>query len=82
MTRVVPDAELATAVAALAREMAQGPSKAFGGAKRLFHHSTWESLETQMELEAQAIAASGHTEDFRNGVSAFARKQAPTFRGR
>jgi len=82
VTRVVPDAELATAVAALAREMAQGPSKAFGGAKRLFHQSTWESLETQMELEAQAIAASGHTEDFRNGVSAFARKQAPTFRGR
>src|SRR3989441_753283 len=52
VTRVVPDAELANAVHALARELAQGPSKAFGGAKRLFHHSTWESLETQMELEA------------------------------
>jgi enoyl-CoA hydratase/carnithine racemase len=35
-----------------------------------------------MELEAQAIAASGHTEDFRAGVTAFARKQTPTFRGR
>jgi enoyl-CoA hydratase/carnithine racemase len=35
-----------------------------------------------MELEAQAIAASGHTEDFRAGVTAFARKQSPTFRGR
>ena len=43
---------------------------------------TWESLETQMELEAQAIAASGHTEDFRNGVVAFARKQPVTFTGR
>ena len=82
VTRVVPDAELATAVATLARELAHGPSKAFGGAKRLFHQSTWESLETQMELEAQAIAASGHTEDFRSGVTAFARKQTPTFRGR
>src|SRR3989441_11624726 len=82
VTRVVPDAELATAVPALAREMAQGPSKAFGGAKRLFHQSTGESLETQMELEAQAIAASGHTEDFKSGVTAFARKQTPTFRGR
>src|SRR2546423_10314205 len=37
VTRVVPDAELTTAVTALARELAQGPSKAFGGAKRLFH---------------------------------------------
>jgi 2-(1,2-epoxy-1,2-dihydrophenyl)acetyl-CoA isomerase len=82
VTRVVPDAELASAVAATARELAQGPTKAFGGAKRLFHQSTWESLETQMELEAQAIAASGHTEDFRSGVTAFARKQTPTFKGR
>src|SRR2546426_5490800 len=82
VTRVVPDAELANAVHALARELAQGPSKAFGGAKRLFHHSTWESLETQMELEAQAIAASGRTEDFREGVTAFANKKTPTFRGR
>ena len=82
ITRVVPDAELASAVGALARELAQGPTKAFGGAKRLFHQSTWESLETQMELEAQAIAASGRTEDFRGGVRAFAQKQTPTFQGR
>ena len=82
VTRVVPDAELAPAVDALARALAQGPSKAFGAAKRLFHQSTWESRETQMELEAQAIAASGHTEDFANGVSAFANKRQPTFKGR
>jgi 2-(1,2-epoxy-1,2-dihydrophenyl)acetyl-CoA isomerase len=83
ITRVVPDAELASAAQTLARELAQGPTKAFGGAKRLFHQATWESLETQMELEAQAIAASGRTEDFRAGVTAFANKQpAPVFRGR
>ena len=82
VTRVVPDAELRTAVDALARELAAGPTLAIGGAKRLFHQSTWESLETQMELEAQAIAASGHTEDFREGVTAFANKKTPTFRAR
>ena len=82
VTRVVPDAELQSAVAALAAELAQGPTKAFGAAKRLLHQSTWESLETQMELEAQAIAAAGHTEDFRAGVTAFAQKATPTFRGR
>jgi 2-(1,2-epoxy-1,2-dihydrophenyl)acetyl-CoA isomerase len=83
ITRVVPDAELAGAAQSLARELAHGPTKAFGAAKRLFHQSTWESLETQMELEAQAIAASGRTEDFRAGVTAFATKQpAPTFHGR
>ncbi len=82
VTRVVPDAEFKAAVATLAGEMAQGPSRAYGGAKRLFHQSTWESLETQMELEAQAIANSGRTEDFRAGVTAFAEKKSPVFRGR
>ena len=82
VTRVVPDAELRSAVDALARELAAGPTLAFGGAKRLFHQSTWESLETQMELEAQAIAASGHTEDFRAGVTAFADKRTPIFHGK
>jgi 2-(1,2-epoxy-1,2-dihydrophenyl)acetyl-CoA isomerase len=82
VTRVVPDGELKATVAALAAELAQGPTKAFGAAKRLLHQSTWESLETQMELEAQAIAASGRTEDFRAGVTAFAQKATPTFQGR
>src|SRR4029077_412458 len=82
VNRVHPDAELSASVGALARELAQGPTVAFGRAKLLFHQSSQESLETQMELEAQAIAASGHTEDFRNGVRAFARKQPVTFAGR
>jgi 2-(1,2-epoxy-1,2-dihydrophenyl)acetyl-CoA isomerase len=82
ITRAVPDTELKGAVAALAAELAQGPSRSFGIAKRLLHQSTWESLETQMELEAQGIAACGHTEDFRAGVTAFAQKGTPTFRGR
>ncbi len=82
VTRVVPDAEFRGAVDALARELAQGPTKAYGAAKRLFHQSTWESLETQMELEAQSIAGCGHTEDFREAVTAFANKKTPVFRGR
>jgi 2-(1,2-epoxy-1,2-dihydrophenyl)acetyl-CoA isomerase len=82
VNRVVPDAELASAVATLSRQLAQGPTRAFGAAKLLFHQSTHESLETQMELEAQAIAASGRTEDFRAGVTAFADKKTPTFVGR
>jgi 2-(1,2-epoxy-1,2-dihydrophenyl)acetyl-CoA isomerase len=82
ITRAVPDAEFKGAVTTLARELAQGPSRSFGIAKRLLHQSTWESLETQMELEAQGIAACGHTEDFKAGVTAFAQKSTPTFRGR
>jgi 2-(1,2-epoxy-1,2-dihydrophenyl)acetyl-CoA isomerase len=82
VTRVVPDVELAEATAKLAGELAQAPTRALGRGKLLFHASTTESLETQMEPESQAIAASGHTEDFAEGVRAFAAKRAPVFTGR
>jgi len=82
VNRVHPDAEFKGSIDQLARELAHGPTVAFGRAKQLFHQSTQESLETQMELEAQAIAACGHTEDFRNGVVAFAKKQSVSFEGR
>ena len=82
VNRVHADAEFPGALRALTRELAQGPTLAFGRAKALFHQSSQESLETQLELEAQAIAASGHTEDFRAGVLGFARKQPVTFHGR
>jgi enoyl-CoA hydratase/carnithine racemase len=48
----------------------------------LFQHSTEESLETQMELEAQAIARSSATDDFRRAVRDFVVKQRPRFDGR
>jgi 2-(1,2-epoxy-1,2-dihydrophenyl)acetyl-CoA isomerase len=83
VTRVHPDVEFQSGVAALARELAHGPTVAFGRAKQLFHQSTEESLESQMELEAQAIAACGHTQDFKDGVAAFATKGQPAvFQGR
>ena len=82
VTRVHADAEFSSGVSALAKELAHGPTVAFGRAKLLFHQSTQESLESQMELEAQALAACSRTEDFRTGVSAFARKQPVVFRGR
>jgi 2-(1,2-epoxy-1,2-dihydrophenyl)acetyl-CoA isomerase len=81
-TRAVADAEFAGAVRSLAAELAQGPTLAFGRGKRLLHLSTTESLETQMEHESQAIAQSGRTEDFAEGVRAFAEKRPPAFHGR
>jgi len=81
-TRAVPDAEFPPAVRTLAVELAQGPTLALGRGKRLLHLSTTESLETQMEHESQAIAQSGHTEDFAEGVRAYTEKRPPAFRGR
>lgn len=82
VTRMVPDGELLVATRKLAEELAQGPTLALGRGKLLFHASTTESLETQMELESQSIAQSGHTEDFAEGVRAFAAKRPASFKGR
>jgi len=43
--------------------LAQGPTRAFGAAKRLIALSPESSLETQMEHERRAIAESAGTEE-------------------
>ena len=62
VNRVYPDAEFRAAAAAFARELARSDRR-LRPRQLLFHQSTQESLETEMELEAQAIAQSSATED-------------------
>ena len=81
VTKVVSDAELLTEADGLARQLAAGATHAYGAAKRLLHHSFAESLETQMEIEAQAIADAARTRDAREGIAAFIAKRKPDFRG-
>lgn len=82
VTRVVPDAELAAAAAALAAQLAAGPTRAFALAKRLLHESFTSGLETQMERESQAISASALTDDWAAATKAFLEKHSPEFSGR
>jgi len=81
VTQVVPDAELMERVNALAAQLAAGPTKAFGTAKRLLHSGWAETLETQMELESRAIADMARTTDAREGISAFLEKRTAKFKG-
>ncbi len=80
--RAFLDDQFQAEVHKIASQLAQGPTQAYGRAKALYYASTNESLETQMEQETLAIAASGKTADFREGVFAFSEKRAPTFQGR
>lgn len=82
VNRVVPDAELLVAAQHLAGELATGATGAFGGAKRLLHTGWSETLETQMENEAQTISARPKTHDGTEGIAAFLAKRAPVFDGR
>jgi 2-(1,2-epoxy-1,2-dihydrophenyl)acetyl-CoA isomerase len=82
VTRVVADEMLLTEAEALATQLAAGPTKAFGAAKRLLRASSTTSLEAQMAAESEAIATAGATVDGTEGIAAFVAKRAPTFCGR
>lgn len=81
VSRVVPDDKLLEEAGALAAQLAAGPTKALGTAKRLMQCGFAETLETQMEHEAQAIAAMSRTADGREGIDAFLTKRPASFTG-
>jgi 2-(1,2-epoxy-1,2-dihydrophenyl)acetyl-CoA isomerase len=81
INRVVPAAILKDEVAALAARLAQGPTRAYGAAKKLLLMATQDSLESQMERETRQIVALGQSRDGLEGVHAFVERRKPVFQG-
>jgi 2-(1,2-epoxy-1,2-dihydrophenyl)acetyl-CoA isomerase len=82
ITDVVPDAELADRAMGTARQLAEGPTQAYAGAKRLLRSAYTQPLEAQMADESESIARMALTEDAQAGIAAFVAKERPTFTGR
>jgi 2-(1,2-epoxy-1,2-dihydrophenyl)acetyl-CoA isomerase len=83
VTAVLPDDQVLGRAQEIARQLAAGPTLAYGEVKRLLADSFSNSLETQMELETRAIAGlSAYTQDAKEGFRAFADKRKPVFEGR
>lgn len=80
INRVVADDELAAAADTLARQLAAGPTESIGAAKRLYHLSFNEGLESQMEWETRAISEAARRPEAKEGVAAFFEKRDPSFR--
>ncbi|WP_372750640.1 enoyl-CoA hydratase/isomerase family protein [Litorivivens sp.] len=80
VTRVVADSELMEEAEKLAAQLAAGPRLSHGVIKRLLASTFNESLETQMEVESQGIAAMMNTADGREGINAFKAKRKPEFK--
>jgi 2-(1,2-epoxy-1,2-dihydrophenyl)acetyl-CoA isomerase len=82
VSEVLEAEKLAARAAELAAELAAMPTRGIGMTKRLFDRAGENTLEEQLELEAQLQFAATKTEDFREGVDAFLEKREPRFSGR
>ncbi len=80
--RVVEDGELMSEARALARRLADAPTRGLALIKRALDASWGHDLDAQLDLERDLQREAGRTEDYREGVRAFLEKRPPRFRGR
>src|SRR3954470_10483176 len=79
--RIVEPERLLEQAHALGRELADGPTFAHSITKTQLNQECNVSLETAIEMEAQAQALCMGTNDFRRAFEAFAEKRNPEFKG-
>ena len=80
--RVVPAEKLMEEALSLAKELAQGPTRAYALTKKLLLETYRLSLTEALALEAVLQGQAGQTQDHEEGVRAFREKRPPRFQGR
>ena len=81
VSEVVESDALAARAAEVAAEYAARPTRGVGMSKRLFAQALENTLQEQLELEAELQTAATRTNDFKEGVAAFLEKRDPEFSG-
>ncbi|HEX2561046.1 enoyl-CoA hydratase/isomerase family protein [Phenylobacterium sp.] len=81
-SKVVPDAELASAARALARSMAENAPLAVQSAKRLMRMGLNETFNDHVHHVYLQFLQLIRTEDFREGMTSFLEKRPADFQGR
>lgn len=82
VNRVVPAGEVDAEAAAVAAQLAAGPTRAFGGMRRLLRRSFETPLGEQLHAEKTAIVDVATADDAAEGITAFAERRRPRFTGR
>jgi 2-(1,2-epoxy-1,2-dihydrophenyl)acetyl-CoA isomerase len=82
ITQSCSNEDLLETVTQVARQLAQGPTFAYGETKALLDSSAGNSFAEQLLAEQQAGIACGRTQDAVEAVKASIEKRSPTFTGR
>lgn len=81
IARLAEDEDFLAETQALAAQLADGPSVAYGLTKQALEAAFDNSFEAQLALEASSQQRAAETADFHEGLAAFKAKRAPRFRG-
>lgn len=81
VNRVVPAETLEASAMEMAEQLARGPARALGAAKRLVYAAQNSTLDQQLDDEKASFIKASATEDFKEGVSSFFEKRSPRFKG-
>ncbi len=77
--KTIPDTQLMDTARALTRQLAHGPTLALGLTKQAIHAASANTLNEQLQLEAQYQSQCGKSDDFVEGIKAFLQKRMPRF---
>ncbi|MBL7938033.1 MAG: 2-(1,2-epoxy-1,2-dihydrophenyl)acetyl-CoA isomerase [Flavobacteriales bacterium] len=79
--KAVPDAELMDEAMALARKLADMPTKAIALTKEALDRSMTNSMHQQLDVENELQTVAGRSYDYNEGVNAFLEKRKPLYKG-
>ena len=81
LSRVVPVQSLAEETAQLAKQLANGPTLAYGLAKAAVYQSDYQPLENILDVEARSQRVISRSHDAKEGIKAFLERRKPDYQG-
>lgn len=82
INKLVPQEKVMEEALAFARQLAAGPTKAYGLTKRAINRAIYPDLDELLEYEAYLQEIAGRSDDFQEGVTAFLEKRQPAYTGK